>query len=275
MYNPTYKILILEDNVNDVDLLERELIKSGLSFNFKVLQTRVEFEKELNNFSPDIILSDYNLPSFTGTEAFQIKQKICPETPFIIVSGAIGEEFAVEIIKNGITDYVLKDKLYSLISKIKRALIEAQESKQKRIADEKLIQSEQRIRNFAKHLNQAIEDERAHIAREMHDEIGQQLAGIKMALLNCKGPNYDSLKNDDRVNKIIDDVDNTLQSVRKIATQLRPGILDSIGLIPSIEWLVKEFEKNTTIKFHLALNKKSCCKIYLTESKIVKTFFLS
>ena len=255
MYNPTYKILILEDNVNDVDLLERELIKSGLSFNFKVLQTRVEFEKELNNFSPDIILSDYNLPSFTGTEAFQIKQKICPETPFIIVSGAIGEEFAVEIIKNGITDYVLKDKLYSLISKIKRALIEAQESKQKRIADEKLIQSEQRIRNFAKHLNQAIEDERAHIAREMHDEIGQQLAGIKMALLNCKGPNYDSLKNDDRVNKIIDDVDNTLQSVRKIATQLRPGILDSIGLIPSIEWLVKEFEKNTTIKFHLALSE--------------------
>ena len=107
------KILILEDNQNDAELLVRELKKSGLDFSFEHIQTRDAFEYALVNFKPDIILSDYSLPSFDGITAFYIKQKKSPDIPFIIVSGTIGEENAVELIKHGVTDYVLKDKLFS------------------------------------------------------------------------------------------------------------------------------------------------------------------
>jgi PAS domain S-box-containing protein len=115
-------ILILEDNVSDADLVCRELKKSGLNFIGKVVQTKSEFENSLLNFNPDLILSDYALPSFDAVNAFKIKQKVHPHIPFIIVSGVIGEENAVELIKNGVTDYVSKQNLFTLITKINRAL---------------------------------------------------------------------------------------------------------------------------------------------------------
>lgn len=132
------KILILEDTLSDADLLMRELKKSELDFIFEIVQTREAFENALANFKPDLILSDFNLPSFDGLTAFRIKQEKSPDIPFIIVSGAIGEEKAVELIKNGITDYSQKDKLFTLNQKISRALKEVDEKKEKRIADEKV-----------------------------------------------------------------------------------------------------------------------------------------
>lgn len=132
------KILILEDNQSDAELLQRELKKSGLIFSSEIVQTREEFESALDSFRPDIILSDYSLPNFDGVTAFHIKQKKHSDIPFIIVSGTIGEENAVELIKNGVTDYALKDKLFSLAPKITRALKETEEIKEKGIANEKI-----------------------------------------------------------------------------------------------------------------------------------------
>jgi PAS domain S-box-containing protein len=132
------KILILEDDKSDADLLCRELKKSGLVFKYEVVQTRVTFEKALEQFRPDIIISDYSLPSFDAVTAFRIKQNTHPLIPFIIVSGTIGEENAVELIKEGVTDYASKGKLFALSVKIERALKEAEEKKEKVIIDEKL-----------------------------------------------------------------------------------------------------------------------------------------
>lgn len=140
------KILVLEDNQNDADLLHRELKKSGLRFTSKIVQAREEYEIALDKFGPDIILSDYSLPSFDAVTAFRIKQYKSPYIPFIIVSGIIGDENAVELIKNGVTDYTPKDKLFTLSQKISRALKDAEERKQKNITAEKLkIQSEELI----------------------------------------------------------------------------------------------------------------------------------
>src|SRR5690554_4900044 len=125
------KILILEDNSSDVDLLKRELQKSGLNFTSLVVQTRLDFENALLNFNPDLILSDYSLPSFDAVTAFHIKQNKHPDTPFIIVSGIIGEENAVELIKAGVTDYVSKNKLLTLSIKINRALNDSKIRKEK------------------------------------------------------------------------------------------------------------------------------------------------
>ena len=237
------KILILEDNQNDAELLQRELKKLGLSFSSEIVQTRETFENALDRFKPDIILSDYSLPSFDGVSAFHIKQKKYSDIPFIIVSGTLGEEKAVELIKNGVTDYALKNKLFALAPKIIRALKEEEEKKEKRIVNkklktehEKLLKSEAQIRNFAKHLNQVMEDEQARIARDLHDDLGQQLVVIKMGIRMIKEDNYtEQSMIDEKINKLMSDVDATIQSLRKIASQLRPGIIDTLGLIPSIK----------------------------------------
>jgi signal transduction histidine kinase len=132
------KILILEDNLNDADLLHRELKKSGLNFTSRVVKVREEYENALENFAPDIILSDYSLPAFDAMTAFHIKQEKYPYIPFIIVSGIIGEENAVDLIKIGVTDYTPKDKLFTLSPKINRALNDSEERKEKNITAEKL-----------------------------------------------------------------------------------------------------------------------------------------
>jgi len=135
---PNLRILILEDNLNDADLLNRELKRSGLSFTSEIVQTCTEFEHALQHFNPDLILSDYSLPSFNAVTAFRIKQNKLPNIPFIIVSGVIGEENAVDLIKTGVTDYASKDKLFTLSPKINRALKDSEEWKEKQINAEKL-----------------------------------------------------------------------------------------------------------------------------------------
>jgi PAS domain S-box-containing protein len=132
------KILILEDNQSDADLLLRELKKSGLRFTSEIVQTRLAFEHALQNFNPDIILSDYSLPSFDAITAFRIKQSKYPHIPFIIVSGIIGEENVVELIKNGVTDYASKNTLVTLSAKISRALNDSIVRKEKIIIDDQL-----------------------------------------------------------------------------------------------------------------------------------------
>jgi DNA-binding NtrC family response regulator len=143
------KILIVEDNKRDADLLQLHLIKSELNFVSEIVQTKEGFESALDIFSPDIIISDYSLPSFDGVSAFHIKQQKNPDTPFIILSGTIGEENAVELIKFGINDYALKTKLFTLIPKITRALKEAGEKKAKKAADEKLKNQNEKLVEIA------------------------------------------------------------------------------------------------------------------------------
>jgi signal transduction histidine kinase len=121
------KILIVEDNTADADLLVRHLAKSGLSFVPKIVESRKSFEDSLDNFVPDIILSDYSLPSFDAVSAFKIIRDKNLTIPFIIISGIIGEENAVMLIKEGVTDYVSKNNFSSLMQKISRALKEAED----------------------------------------------------------------------------------------------------------------------------------------------------
>lgn len=139
------KILIAEHDPVALELLHHELNKGGISYESQVVQDEPCYINALNNFSPDIILSDYNFPSFNGLTAFNIKEKIAPATPFIFVSGTIGEEESIELIKNGVTDYVLKDKLFSLPVKVNRALRESKERQEKNKTEKELILSQERL----------------------------------------------------------------------------------------------------------------------------------
>jgi signal transduction histidine kinase len=122
----------------------------------------------------------------------------------------------------------------------------------------RLVKTEVDIRNFAKQQNNLLEDERSRIAREIHDEFGQQLAGIKMSLSTlvktCQQNGKGNLNAVEMMQSMINEVDNTMHSLRKFATELRPGILDTLGLVASIEWLAEEFENKTGIRCQLHTN---------------------
>jgi DNA-binding NtrC family response regulator len=121
------RILILEDEAWDANLAQRLLADAGLNLVAVVVDTKASFIEQMAAFQPDIILSDYHLPGFTGQEALKIAQERYPDIPFIIWSGVLGDEAAVDLIKQGATDYVLKDRPARLPSVILRALAEAEQ----------------------------------------------------------------------------------------------------------------------------------------------------
>lgn len=131
------EVLLLEDSDWDADLLIRMLERNGVEACIERVQTREAFTAALDHRF-DIILADYNLPSFNGVEALTIARGRGLDIPFIFVSGSIGEERAVEALRGGATDYVLKDRLTRLPSAVTRALDEYRERNERRRAEERL-----------------------------------------------------------------------------------------------------------------------------------------
>ena len=119
------RILIVEDEAWDAELAQRLLTSAGLRFTAVVVATRTSFVEQLAVFHPDVILSDYHLPGFSGEIALKIAQEECRDVPFIFWSGVLGDEAAVALIKQGATDYVLKDRPARLPSVIRSAIAEA------------------------------------------------------------------------------------------------------------------------------------------------------
>lgn len=138
--NKELRILIVEDVPSNLELLEGELRKAKIVFCSKNVDTKEAFLKELKDFAPDLILSDYSLPSFDGMSALKIAKQTCPDVPFIFVTGSLGEERAIETLKRGATDYVLKDKLSRLAPSVRRAAQEAEERIELRSAEQRILQ---------------------------------------------------------------------------------------------------------------------------------------
>jgi PAS domain S-box-containing protein len=142
------RILILEDYPADAELVEYELQEAAITFVSTCVKTKAAYLQKLSEFSPDIILSDYSLPSFNGLAALKIAQERYPDLPFIFVTGAMGEEKAVELLKEGATDYILKDRLSRLGPAVLRAMQEAGERKELRKYEQALKESEVRYRTI-------------------------------------------------------------------------------------------------------------------------------
>ncbi len=136
------RILILEDEAWDAELAQRLLASAGLRLVAVVVDTKASFVEQMAAFRPDIILSDYHLPGFSGEEALKIAQEHYPDIPFIIWSGVLGDEAAVELIKQGATDYVLKDRPARLASAVMRALAEVEQRARLANLEDQLLQAQ-------------------------------------------------------------------------------------------------------------------------------------
>lgn len=151
------RILMLEDRIADAELCARELRRGGFQFDMQRVDTRPAFESALDASSPDLVISDFSLPSaFDGLAALEIVRSKYPEVPFVFVSGTIGEERAVEAMRRGATDYVLKDKLSRLVPVVSRALEEARERLLRREVEYELEKTRDRLDRILSSLTDVI-----------------------------------------------------------------------------------------------------------------------
>ena len=141
-------ILVLEDSVRDFEIVHEQLLNAGYSMNISRVEEKEKFADFLRNEPCDVILADFNLPGFDAFGALRLRDEIVPDIPLICVSGAIGEETAINLIRRGALDYVLKDRLARLPFAIMRALEEVVEKQKRRQAEEDLRYSEALFRNL-------------------------------------------------------------------------------------------------------------------------------
>jgi two-component sensor histidine kinase len=135
---PMLRILLLEDSALDAELVTEALASADLAVSMERVDAAADFVRAVQDGHWDIILADYRLPAFDGLSALEIVQARAPGTPFVFVSGALGEEVAVEALKRGATDYVLKHSLDRLPGTVLRALAEARERADKHLAQDAL-----------------------------------------------------------------------------------------------------------------------------------------
>lgn len=149
--NSSIRILHLDDNARDAELIADKLELGGLQCEFIQAQDRESFETALAEDSFDIILCDYNLPNYDGITALKLAIKTHPGTPVILISGSLGEEEAVKALQSGATDYLLKQRLERLPAAVDRAVRQGQEHARRMRAEAELQASEERFRKLAEH----------------------------------------------------------------------------------------------------------------------------
>jgi diguanylate cyclase (GGDEF)-like protein len=147
---PQLQVVMVEDSAPDGEIIARHLAKAGLNCLIHRVQTESEFTQALLNRKPDIILSDFSLPHFDGLRALAIAVASAPQTPFIFVSGTLGEERAIEALRLGATDYVLKTNLSRLSSAVERALREAKLKSAQRQSEQHRSEQEVRLRRLTR-----------------------------------------------------------------------------------------------------------------------------
>ena len=252
---PSLKILHLEDSELDHQLVCRALRKDGLDFSIQRVDSLEEFEALTQSVAFDVILADYRLPGFTALDAWARLQHGTSHPPFILLSGAIGEAAAVAAIQTGISDYLSKDDVRNLRRVMERAMevFHAKQAQAKAVLE--LAASEQRLARFAEHLQSAIENERAAIAREIHDDIGGSLAAMKLDL-SWVTRHTDAQESLEHLRAASDMLQHAIGASQRIMMNLRPAILDQ-GLYPAIQWLAESFQRRTGVKTSLQTNNES------------------
>ena len=234
----TLRILHLEDDPNDAELIRWTIESEGIPCAITRVDNREDFMAAIAGVAFDLILADFSLANFDGLAALAIARQSCPDVPFILVSGTVGEERAVESIHNGATDYVLKGRLARLASAVRRAMQEVEQRLVARRAENQRQEYSHKLQVLSRRLVEAQEAERRRIARELHDQVGQALTAAQLnlqAMLQLPGSKIMTR----RLNETLEVVVSVLDQVRDLSLDLRPSMLDDLGLEPALHWYAK------------------------------------
>ena len=248
-----FRVLHLEDSELDHELLLAHLARGGINAESRRIESETAFLEALAE-PWDAVVSDYNLPGFSGLVALELLKANALDLPFILVSGEIGEETAVQAMRSGASDYLQKSHLARLVPALLHA-VDAAETRRARLkADRDLVASKQRLHELAQHLQTSVEHERAAIAREIHDDVGGSLTALKFDLAwiarHSSSPQVVS-----RVQSAIETVSHAVESSQRIMHNLRPAILEQ-GLAAALHWIALRFERRTGVECSIRLPKK-------------------
>jgi signal transduction histidine kinase len=241
------KILLVDDEPKSLYALQELL--STLGENLLVAQSGEEALRLAlkNDFA--VMLLDVRMPGIDGFETAKLirNRERSRATPIIFLTAAADEMTSMfRGYEVGAVDYLMKPVVPEILKSKVAVFVELHRKSERR------RESEDKLRRLAAHLISVREEERAHIAREIHDELGQVLTGIKMEVgwlaKRLKEPLL--LEKTDSMSKLID---STVQTVRKIATGLRPEMLDDMGLVAAVGWQAKDFQKRTGIRCRVKL----------------------
>jgi len=239
------RILHVEDAELDHQLLRVQLERAGLDVEVLRVDTMAAVEAALAE-QWDAVIADYDLPGFTGLAVLKRLRELKRWIPFLLVSGQIGEDMAVEAVRNGAADYLFKGNLTRLGSALTRAIEAAEARNARSEADNELRQSKQRLHELAGHLQNSIEMERAAIAREIHDDVGGSLTAVKFDLAWIARHAQEDIVRQ-RTRAALDTVTSALDASQRIMHNLRPAILDQ-GLVAAVQWMAAGFERRTGIQ---------------------------
>ena len=181
------RILILDDEPTDIELIQRHLHDDGLGFAALSAVDKPRYLQALTTGSPDLVLADYQLPDFAGIEALELARLHCPVVPFIYVSGVLGEEHAIQTLKSGATDYVLKSNLARLAPAAQRALSEAADAVERHRLLVELHASEMRFRTLAEVAPIGILEVGPDTSVEYANEKMAEICGLRPASLVGRG----------------------------------------------------------------------------------------
>lgn len=386
MHQNRLRVLLVEDSQDDTDLILLEMCKAGFDIFSKRVDTVDAMRTAMMCSTWDIVISDFSLPRFGAQEALAVLREADADIPFIIVSGCIGEESAIALMKLGASDFVMKDRLARLMPAIERELQDAivrrehrqalealranekllkgitssvgeglyvlnadgclvfmnpeaerllgwteaelrgknihkiihsynldgtplgeaecgvlgvlrnggvhrteeevfarkdgslipvsyiaaaiteggkttaavtafQDISQRKKAEQDLLESRKQLQELSSYLQTVREEERTRIARELHDELGQMLTAVKldaMWLTTRLSEEQPAIK--EKVGSMSLLIDETLDAMRRVAADLRPVMLDDLGLVAAVEWLTEEFGKRTGIGIQLEMD---------------------
>lgn len=240
------RVLHLEDSDLDHQLTLAHMKRGGLDIDAVRIESEAEFRAAIEPGQRwHVILSDYNLPGFSGLAALEILKASGRTLPFILLSGEIGEDVAVEAMRNGASDYLLKNNLNRLVPAMLHAVEAYQTQLARQRADLELAESKRRVQELAQHLQTSVEGERAAIAREIHDDVGGSLTAIKFDLAWI-ARHSDAAEVQQRVNSALETVTYAIEASQRIMHNLRPAILEQ-GLVAALQWMTSRFEKRTGI----------------------------
>ncbi|HSI47676.1 MAG TPA: histidine kinase [Ideonella sp.] len=239
------RVLHLEDSDLDHALVMAHLQRGALQVDTLRVDTEPGFRAALAQ-PWDAIISDYNLPGFSGLKALEIVRGMGLQLPFILVSGEIGEDVAVQAMRDGASDYLLKAKLARLVPAVEHAIAAHQTLCARQRADRELTASRQRLSELAQHLQTSVEMERAAIAREIHDDVGGGLSALKFELAWMARQPSTPPELKARLETSIETVTHALEASQRIMHNLRPAILEQ-GLVAALQWMSSRFEKRTGI----------------------------
>jgi signal transduction histidine kinase len=239
------RVLHLEDSELDHELACAHLRRGGHRVQALRVQDEANFRAALADGPWDVVLSDFNLPGFDGLQALHVARECAPELPFILISGEIGEDMAVQAMRDGAADYLLKGNLVRLAPAVDHAVQACRERTARQRADDELEASRRRLSELAQHLQTSVEMERAAIAREIHDDVGGSLTAIKFDLAWI-ARHSESAAVQQRVASALETVDHAIEASKRIMHNLRPAILEQ-GLVAALQWMASRFERRNGV----------------------------